>query len=132
MFNLASKKFRLFFTLLLSTSVSASLALCHCPTTSVSNHHQSTSCHENQSGHHHEENEHQSQGHACLCDDGPISGYLTEAEKAPVKADFLFAVLVSSSETALISQPNFKQVRLTHSPPGEIRPLYITQSSLLI
>lgn len=135
-FSIGPKRFRSFFTLLLSVMISASVAVCYCPPATTASHQhsaqkESSPCHEEKS-HHDHDGGHETSGHACLCDGGSINGYLNQAEKAPIKIDFLVAVLNQFQRGVLIEQPSFKLLQSTHSPPGESQRLYITHLILLI
>ncbi len=137
MFFLSHKRFRSSFILLLSMVVSASVAICPCPPDFTADHHHAQAkneghCHEAESNHEHNDTKHETSGHACLCDGGPINGYLAQGEKAPVKTDFLVAVLAQFQSGFAVVQPSFKPLGSTHSPPLISQPLYITHLTLLI
>lgn len=140
MFSLTRKRFSSLFAFLLSILISASIAICHCPPGFSPKHHQHAQanqgeghCHGEKS--HHQDSDDSKHGHsdrACLCSNDSTNGYLNQAEKAPVKTDFLAAVLNQFQRGFVIDRPSFKLFRSTHSPPRESQRLYITHLTLLI
>ena len=138
MFPGFQKRLRSFSILLLSFIISASVVICPCPVSSSSEHHRDVAqkeeahSHEEKTNNSHDESKHQGSKHACLCDNGTVAGYLTQAEKTPLKTDFLVAVLNQFQVSFPFSHSSTQFFHLTHSPPQKNRPLYITQLTLLI
>lgn len=140
MFSLTRKRFSSLFTLLLSILISASVAVCHCPPDFSPKHHKQAQtsqeeehCHGENSHHQNSgDSKHEHSGHACLCSNDSAAGYLNQAEKAPLKTDFLVAVLNQFQRSFVIDQPSFELLRSTHSPPRGSQRLYITHLTLLI
>lgn len=140
MFSSPYKRSHSVLTFLLSLVIAVSVAICPCPPDSSSGHHQHAQsakekhpCHQ-ESSHEQDEAPHKAsnEGHACLCDGDSPNGYLTQAEKAPLKTDFLVAVLSQFQIGFAVAQPTFQPLRSTHSPPLTKQPLYITHLTLLI
>ena len=131
MFSLSYKRLRSIFTFCLSLMLCVAVAICHCPPQTAKADHpcHETANHEHDGGDSHENSK---GGHACLCDGGSITGYLVQAEKAPLKTDFLVAVLNPFQIGFEIAQSLFQSLRSTHSPPLPSQPLYITHLTLLI
>ena len=135
---LSKKKSRSALTFLLSLMVAVSIAVCHCPPDFSSENHQHAQavqdkhCHAEKSQHQNDDAKHEHSGHACLCSNDSVNGYLNQAETAPLKTDFLVAVLNQFQRSSVIGQPAFELLRSTHSPPSISQPLYITHLTLLI